>query len=169
MQINELKTLKKLLNKGGKMYICKKFTIEELVSKQVYDYFSCKYGANFCWKFFQEQILKDLDAIREYHGQAITINNWKLGGNLRQCGLRSNVDPLVKEKTTPYCSGHTLGIAFDLHSTDNKKLYKDIETLIKNGTLKAFRRLESPQSTKYAWVHVDGLQTTDNKFEISLG
>ena len=83
--------------------------------------------------------------------------------------MRANVDPLVKAKSTPYCSGHTLGIAFDLHSADNKKLYKDIETLIKNGTLKAFRRLESPQSTKYAWVHVDGLQTTDNKFEIFLG
>jgi hypothetical protein len=151
------------------MYICKHFKIQELVSKQVYNYFTTKYGALFCWRFFQEQILRELDKIRDYHGQAITINNWNRGGSLSQCGLRANVDPLVKAKSTPYCSGHTLGIAFDLHSADNKKLYKDIETLIKNGTLKAFRRLESPQSTKYAWVHVDGLQTTDNKFEIFLG
>lgn len=148
------------------MYICKHFNIKELVSKQVFEYFSKRYGANFCWKFFQEQYLKDLDLIREYHGQAVIINNWHIGGNLSQCGLRSNVDPLVKAKTTPYCSGHTLGIAFDLHSSDNKKLFKDVETLINTGRIKSFKRLESPQSTKYLWVHVDGLQTQNGKLEI---
>lgn len=150
------------------MYICKYFKIEELVSKQVYEYFSRKYGVNFCWKFFQERVLKDLDIIREFHGQAITINNWKFGGSLIQCGLRSNVDPLVKAKLTPYCSGHTLGIAFDLHSKDNKKLFNDVLNLIDNGTLKAFRRLESRQSTKDGWVHVDALQTESGKLEIFL-
>lgn len=148
------------------MYICKHFKIEELVSKKVFDFYLRNYGANFCWKFFQEQILKDLDAIREFHGQAITINNWKFGGNLSQCGLRSNVDPLVKAKSTPYCSGHCLGIAFDLHSKNNKKLFEDVQKLINNDTLKAFRRLESRQSTKDAWVHVDAMQTTNNKLEI---
>jgi len=150
------------------MYTCKYFKIEELVSKQVYEYFSRRYGANFCWKFFQEQILKDLDAIREYHGHSITINNWKFGGSLNQCGLRSNVDPLVKAKSTPYCSGHTLGIAFDLHSKDNIKLFNDIQTLHDKGILKVFRRLESRQSTKDGWVHVDGMQTANNKLEIFL-
>jgi len=133
------------------MYTCKYFKIEELVSKQVYEYFSRRYGANFCWKFFQEQILKDLDAIREYHGHSITINNWKFGGSLNQCGLRSNVDPLV-----------------DLHSKDNIKLFNDIQTLHDKGILKVFRRLESRQSTKDGWVHVDGMQTANNKLEIFL-
>lgn len=151
------------------MYVCKYFKIQELVSKRVFEYFTPKYGAGFCWKFFQEDILKELDLIREFHGQAIIINNWKSGGSLNQCGLRCNVDPLVKAKTNPYCSGHTLGIAFDLHSKDNKKLFEDVQKMINDGTLKAFRRLESRQSTKDGWVHVDGMQTAGDKLEIFLG
>ena len=40
-----------------------------------------------------------------------------------------------------------------------KKLYKDIESLYNQGKLKAIKRVESPQSTKYGWCHVDSFQT----------
>lgn len=146
------------------MYKCVHFGIKELVSPIVYE----KWGER-AWMFFDEDVLRDLDTIQETYGSGIIINNWATGGNLKQCGLRSNMDELVKSKKTLYLSAHCLARGFDLHGTDNKKLYKDIETLIKNGKLKKFRRLESPQSIKYAWVHVDGLQTMYDKLEVFLG
>ena len=141
------------------MYKCKHFRIEELVSQQVFK----KYGADFCWKFFDEDILKDLDTIREFHGLSITINDWVFGRTLSQCGLRCNKDPLVASAKGIYCSAHVLARAFDLHSSNIKKLYKDVETLFYQGKLKAIRRMESPVSTKYGWCHIDSFQTNDSK------
>ena len=147
------------------LYKCKYFDIRELVSPQVYN----KYGAEFCWKFFDELLLQDLDTIREYHG-SITINNWLYGGKNTQCGLRCNMDPLVKSKRTIYCSGHVLARAFDLHSSNIKKLYEDIEKLFNEGKLLAVRRMESSESTKYKWCHIDSFQTSDStKLEIFKG
>lgn len=144
------------------MYKCKHFKISELVSKIVYN----KFG-EFAWKFFDEDILRDLDVIRDYHGTAITINDWGFGGSLQQCGLRCNLDPLVKGKTQIYCSAHIMGKAFDLHSKgNNQRLYKDIEYLIKAGKLKTIKRLESPNSTKFNWVHIDSFQAGSNIPEV---
>lgn len=144
------------------MYKCKKFKIQELVSNQVFK----RYGAEFCWKFFDEDILIDLDTIREFHGESITINDWSWGGSLQQCGLRCNLDPMVKGKSTIYCSAHCMGKAFDLHSKNNKKLYQDIQILFNQGKLKAIKRLESSASTKFQWVHIDSFQTTCKGIEI---
>ncbi len=144
------------------MYKCKKFKIQELVSNQVFK----RYGAEFCWKFFDEDILIDLDTIREFHGESITINDWSWGGSLQQCGLRCNLDPMVKGKSTIYCSAHCMGKAFDLHSKNNKKLYQDIQTLFKQGKLRVIKRLESSVSTKFQWVHVDSFQTACKGLEI---
>ena len=144
------------------MYKCKKFKIQELVSNQVFK----RYGAEFCWKFFDEDILIDLDTIREFHGESITINDWSWGGSLQQCGLRCNLDPMVKGKNTIYCSAHCMGKAFDLHSKNNKKLYQDIQTLFNQGKLRVIKRLESSASTKFQWVHVDSFQTTCKGLEI---
>ena len=148
------------------MYKCRHFGIKELVSKQVYEYFTKLYGESFCWRFFSEQELRDLDTIRDYHGQEIIINNWASGGSFSQCGFRSNMDPMVKGKTTLYCSSHMMGKAFDLHSSDIKKLYKDVETLYNLGKLQAIKRIESPNSTKYGWCHVDSFQTTCKGLEV---
>ena len=140
------------------MYKCQKFTIKELVSKQVYQ----KFGER-AWMFFDEQLLRDLDTIRLYHGLPIIINNWATGGSFSQCGLRCNKDPLVANAKGIYCSAHVLARAFDLHSSNIKKLYKDVETLFYQGKLKAIRRMESAVSTKYGWCHVDSFQTNDSK------
>lgn len=148
------------------MYRCKYFKIQELVSPQVFN----KFG-DFCWRFFSDEIKEDLDTIRKYHGFGITINDWVFGGNrYSQCGFRSNLDPLVKSKKTLYCSAHCMGKAFDLHSSySNLKLYKDIETLKKDGILKAISRIESKQSTKNGWVHIDELCTDKaNELEVFI-
>ena len=144
------------------MYKCKHFGIKELVSKIVFT----KYGEAFCWKFFDEAILRDLDTIREFHNKAIIINNWATGGSFSQCGFRSNMDPMVKAKNTLYCSAHCMGKAFDLHSSDVRKLYKDVQTLYNLGKLHAIQRMESPNSTKYGWCHVDSFQKTCKGLEI---
>lgn len=143
------------------MYKCKYFKIQELVSKQVYN----KFG-DFCWSFFAGLFLRDLDIIREYHDMPITINNWAWGGNFQQCGLRCNLDPLVKNKNTIYVSGHVLGKAVDMHSANNIQLFNDIEHLIKNRKLNVIRRLESRKSTKDGWVHADSFQTKNDLLAI---
>ena len=146
------------------VYKCRFFKVQELVSPQVYQ----KYG-EFCWKFFSDLIKIDLDTIRNYHGYGIIINDWVFGGkNYTQCGLRSNLDPIVASKKTLYCSAHCMAKAFDLHSAySNYKLYKDIEYLKEHGMLKAVRRIESRQSTKDGWVHIDEFDTEFiNKLEV---
>ena len=147
------------------MYKCKYFKIQELVSKLVHD----KYG-EFCWRFFSEEFKKDLDTIREFHGKSLTINDWCFGrSNFSQCGFRSNLDPMVKDKKTLYCSAHCMGKAVDLHSADNIKLFNDVKTLITQGKLLTIKRLESQESTKNGWVHVDCFETEDGKLEIFKG
>ena len=155
------------------MYKCKYFGIKELVSKIVYQ----KFG-EFAWSFFDEDVLKDLDAIREgweAHLKAkfpndkagIVINNWAAGGNLSQCGLRANVDPLVKSKTGLYCSGHCFAKAFDGHPVNGryKEFYNFVCDFIKAGKTKKIKRVENFKSTP-TWVHFDAFQTAGNKIYI---
>lgn len=136
------------------MYKCKYFTIKELVSPIVYN----KWGEK-AWMFFDEETLKELDFVRELFGLAIVINNWAKGGNLKQCGLRSNMDDLVKNKKNLYLSSHCMGKGFDLHAGNgnHRKLFDLLFELIKTGQLKKFKRLENFNNT-LAWVHVDTFQ-----------
>lgn len=134
---------------------CRYFDIKELVSKQVYK----KFGEQ-AWMFFGPDEKDDLDTIREANGAGIIINNWATGGTLSQCGFRCNLDPLVISKTNIYCSSHMMGKGFDLHDSlgRNSRLYSIVEELIKHKKLKAFRRLESLNSTP-GWVHVDSFDS----------
>ena len=132
------------------VYRCTHFSIKELVSPIVYG----KWGEQ-AWMFFSADTLKDLDLIRETYGHPIIINNWASGGTLKQCGLRSNMDDLVKSKKTLYLSAHIRGTAFDLHCAygHNNKLWQHCYNLIKSKKLKAFNGLEDYKKTN-GWVHV---------------
>lgn len=149
------------------MYICKYFTIKELVSKAVYNFYTPRYGEKFIWGFFDDEDKQDIDKIRETWGKPIIINNWASGGNLSQCGLRCNIDPLVKAKTTPYLGGHNLAKGFDLHDKggDNIGLWEHSKKLINLKELKKIRRIENIKSTP-TWVHVDSLGTADGNLYI---
>ena len=136
------------------MYKNQYFGIKELVSPIIYD----KWREN-SWMFFNEEILRELDLIRETYYSPIIINNWSSGGNLKQCGLRSNLDEIVKGKTYKnqlYLSAHTMACGFDLHCKygHNDKLFNHVYNLIKNKKLKQFKRLENFENTK-TWVHLD--------------
>lgn len=153
---NNITTKAKELN----MYTCQYFTIKELVSPIVYKVWGEK-----AWMFFDEDVLKELDYIRETFGAPIVINNWATGGTLEQCGLRSNKDKLVMNKKTLYLSAHCLAKGFDLHSGygNHRKLYDHIYDLIKSGKLKKFKRLENFNST-FTWVHADCFQANSIVF-----
>ncbi|MCR5261955.1 MAG: hypothetical protein K6C94_08985 [Candidatus Gastranaerophilales bacterium] len=136
------------------IYQCKYFKLQELVSPLVFN----RYG-EFAWAFFDENILRDLDLIRQNFGSGIVINSWLFGGSTTQCGFRSNMDKMVKDKKNLYCSPHTMGKAFDLHGFDNVKLFNLIKQMIKTDELKAIKRLETRSNTHDNWVHADSFQT----------
>ena len=73
------------------MYKCQYFTIKELVSPIVYKQWGEK-----AWMFFDPYLLEDLDYGRSTYKSPIIINNWATGGALKQCGLRSNLDRLLR-------------------------------------------------------------------------
>ena len=140
------------------MYKCHHFSIKELVSPIVYDKWKEQ-----AWMFFDETVLRDLDTIRETYGSPIIINNWVTG--LKQCGLRSNMDEMVKSKKTLYLSAHTMGKGFDLHCAygHNNKLWQHCYNLIKSKKLKAFKRLENIKNTN-GWIHTDAFQSDNIVF-----
>ena len=140
------------------MYKCTYFGIKELVSPIVYDKWKEQ-----AWMFFDENVLQDLDKIRETYGSPIIINNWAKG--LKQCGLRSNMDEMVKSKKTLYLSAHTMGKGFDLHCFygHNNKLWQHCYNLIKSKKLKTFKRLEDIKNTN-GWTHTDTFQSDNIVF-----
>lgn len=142
------------------MYKCHYFGIKELVSPVVYN----KWGEK-AWMFFDEKTLQELDFIREQWGSPIIINNWYNGGQLKQCGLRSNLDDIPKGKTIKnqlYLSAHCMGKAFDLHDGlgRNLKLYDFVLKLLKQKKLQTFKRLENWNNTYTSggWIHIDTFQ-----------
>lgn len=140
------------------IYRCAYFGIRELVSPIVYDKWKEQ-----AWMFFDESVLRELDLIRQTWGSSIIINNWDRG--LKQCGLRSNMDEMVKTKKTLYLSAHCMGKGFDLHAGNglNEKLWMHCYNLITKKQLKTFKRLEDFKITP-SWVHIDTYQTNNIVF-----
>ncbi len=145
--------------------INKYFKIQELVSKDTYD----KYGEKKCWEFFNPNIIKFINLLREDLGKPITINDWLWGGSFTQRGLRTNLSPMVKEKTNKgimYVSAHVQGCALDFNVKDMsvKEVYNYI---IKNyDRYKNYiTRIENINSAP-TWIHVDCIWTGKNKLVI---
>ena len=89
------------------------FDIKELVCPHVYERFGDE-----AWNFLDERLLNTLYTIRLYLDKPIIVNNWANGGSYSQRGLRCNVCPLVKEKTSlekVYVTAHLQGKAIDFH------------------------------------------------------
>ena len=89
------------------------FDIKELVCPHVYERFDDE-----AWNFLDERLLNTLYTIRLYLDKPIIVNNWAKGGSYSQRGLRCNVCPLVKEKTSlekVYVTAHLQGKAIDFH------------------------------------------------------
>lgn len=125
------------------------FDIKELVCPRVFN----KFG-QYAWRFFDPRLLETLLVIREKINSPIYINNWDMGGDFTQRGLRSNLSPLVKEKTALdklYLSAHLQGMAVDF---DVKGMTaQEVRDWIKDNQifLPYCIRIEDDVN----WVHID--------------
>lgn len=125
------------------------FEISELVCPHV----SAQFGDK-AWQFFDERLLNVLYAIRKNINRPVYINNWAIGGNFSQRGLRCNVCQLVKSKTMlekVYLSAHMQGEAvdFDVKGMTAEEVRNWIER--NQIVLPHAIRIESGVN----WVHVD--------------
>lgn len=136
--------------------IKKYFDIRELVCPHVYDKFR-----EYAWNFFDPRLLDVMLVIREKLGKPIYVNNWDMGGSFSQRGLRSNISPLVKEKTALeklYMSPHLqgMGLDFDVKGMTAEEVRKWI---VNNKILLPHAvRLESDVNWVHLDVRTDGMQ-----------
>lgn len=132
--------------------IRKYFDTQELVCKHVYD----KFGDD-ALKFFDQRLLETLYVIRTNIDLPIYVNNWAIGGNLSQRGIRCTVCSLVREKVDlrkVYMSTHMQGngIDFDVKGMTANEVR---QWIVKNQILLPYPvRLEDDESAP-TWCHLD--------------
>lgn len=125
------------------------FNIKELVCPHVYDK-----HREYAWNFFDPRLLDTLFVIREKIGKPIVVNNWAVGGDFSQRGLRCNICSIPKEKTALeklYMSAHSQGMAVDfdvsgMRAEEVRKWIKDNQIFLPYPI-----RLEEDVN----WVHLD--------------
>lgn len=124
------------------MYRCKHFDINELVDSKTFE----KFGEG-AWMFFDPRALISLDAIREFYGVPVTVNNWPYGGSLQYRGFR----PRNCDVGAEY-SQHRFGAAFDCDvkgvpaSTVRKDILANKDTRF---------RLINCIEDDVSWIHFD--------------
>ena len=132
------------------------FQIYELVGPDVYR----KHGEN-AWFVFRTETLHCLLIMRKGINKSFTVNTWFWDGIYDERGYRSNIQPIVEEKTLDgilYVSGHPLGCAFDFKVKD---MSSDLvrEWIVKNAASFPCKiRLENINISKgrsISWVHFD--------------
>lgn len=136
------------------------FGIKELVCPDVYE----RFGEN-AWQFLDARLLHTLYVIREMIDRPVIVNNWAKGGSYSQRGLRCNVCPLVKEKTSlekVYLSAHVQGVAVDFHvpgmtTAEVRRLIIDNQRLLPYPI-----RIERDTD---GWIHID-MRNDDENFKI---
>lgn len=91
------------------------------------------------------------DYIREKVGQAVTINNWHIGGKFRESGLRN-----PNTSTGAKMSQHKLGNAIDVKSAgyDGVRWYSFVKANVKELYELGVRRIED-KSLATTWLHID--------------
>ena len=132
----------------------KYFKVYELVDEATYSLL----GDN-AIKLFNQDLLKDLDQIREDLGRPITVNTWKNEGDLSQRGFRSQ-ESNVGSKSSQHRTGNAVDFdvegmnAIDVRTyiLENKDLYPNI------------MRMEA----KVGWVHLDSKLLRDDQERIYL-
>lgn len=125
------------------------FSIKELVCPDVYKRFGER-----AWNFFDPRLLDTLLWIRKYMSLPIYVNNWDMGGQLTQRGLRCNLCQLVASKTKNgqlYMSAHQMGQAvdFDVKGWNAEAVRQLLNSV--QAELPHKIRLESDVT----WVHLD--------------
>jgi hypothetical protein len=141
----------------------KYFDIRELVGRDVFKLF----GKN-AWQVFDTDLLHTLLVVRVKIDRPITANNWHKGGSYDERGFRSNIQPIVKNKTLKnqlYVSGHPLGKAIDF-VVKGMTAEEVRDWLEENQELLPYKiRLEwkiQKTGLPISWVHLDTKYTEEN-------
>lgn len=127
----------------------KYFTVEEIVSKEVYELLGDE-----AIKLFDVEALEVLEDVREILGVPLTCNNWNIGGNRNYSGYRDLNCKIGAPK-----SAHKTGQAFDLISSkmsahDMRECIKACEHMLRHNI-----RIEDGVD----WLHIDVKNKTSNK------
>lgn len=139
------------------------FDIQELVGPIEYS----RFGNN-CWRYLRTELLHTILVVRrDILKVPMYVNNWALGGSLKERGLRCNISSISKDKTMDdilYMSGHSFGAAidFDAKGMTAESVRKKI---IMNELLLPYPiRIENGVS----WVHIDVYDDIINNKKITL-
>lgn len=123
------------------------FRIGELVCDHIYARFGDK-----AWMFLSTELLHTLLVLRtEIIKEPMIVNT----STLKQRGMRCNICPLVKGKSSVYVSAHCLGKAIDFHV--NGKSAEEIRQLIKANADKLPYKVRLERAV--SWVHIDCYDT----------
>jgi len=124
----------------------KHFKVQEFVPRDVYQYLG-----DDALRLIDPRLIEVMEWLRDELNAPITINNWHLGGQFQQRGLRPNTSEIVRSKKTLYLSAHCFGMAadFDVQGMTAEQVRRWIyanKELMPHAV-----RLES----KVNWVHLD--------------
>lgn len=121
----------------------KYFDIKELVCNHIYD----KFGTQ-AWMFLSTPLLHTLLVLRtEIVNVPMVVNT----SSLKQRGMRCNMCPIVKGKTSAYISAHVTGNGVDFSC--NGISAEDIRKLIKANQDKLPYNIRLEDDVN--WVHID--------------
>ena len=136
----------------------KYFRISELVSPIVFE----KFG-NKAWRFIDPKLIETLDFLRYSFGKPMVINDWKWGGGFTQRGLRENICPITKLKTTMnelYLSAHVFGKAADFHVKGYSTEYIKKQIVLLKAGIPHPIRMERETN---GWIHIDMMTGNSSK------
>lgn len=121
------------------------FILQELVSPEIFKHSAIGERSI---DFINVNAVSTLEDLRGDFG-AITINDWHVGGNYKNSGLRS-----------PTCSvgaifsAHRFGTGFDLKFSDHKAEYVYFHILNNQGKYPFISRMENAERTR-SWLHIE--------------
>lgn len=148
---------KNLIFNSKELYdrILEYFDVQELVTPWAYKKFKSR-GDYFFLSRFDPRLLATILFIRETTGRKMTINNYKWGGDFDERGVRDNLAPIVKARTSAYWSAHVFAMAvdFDLEGMTAEEVR---EWLVEHSEELPFKiRLEHTlNGVSISWVHLD--------------
>lgn len=140
------------------------FKVQEFVDERTFK----RWGDN-AWNFFDDKLLETILIIRrDILKVPLICNDWSFGGKNQQRGLRTNLSPLVKEKTDKgilYLSQHCMGKAVDFVSS--KMTANQMRDLIKKNANKLPYniRIEHGDSAP-TWLHLDTMNNMSQREKI---
>lgn len=133
------------------MYSLRYFQMQELVDRKTFQKFEKQ-----SQMLFREEALVALEDLRYELGRPLVVNNWREGGELEWCGLRT-LDCYKGAKW----SAHRLGCGFDAHcpTMSAPEVQEFIRTKHKQGLLQRIKRMEIGTPT---WTHIDTFVTASS-------